>query len=89
MKENSEFTPVKLCLKIDLVSHPVHVEGLGKYTRNPLDKAISLGEGKSEFKPIKLHLKIDLVSHPVHVEGLGEYTRNPLDKAISLGEGKL
>ena len=45
-KEKSEFKPIKLHLKIDLVSHPVHVEGLGEYTRNPLDKAISLGEGK-------------------------------------------
>ena len=30
--ENSEFRPVKLCLKIDLVLHPVRAEGLGKYT---------------------------------------------------------
>ncbi len=28
-KENSKFKPVKLCLKIDLVSHPAHVEGVG------------------------------------------------------------
>ena len=27
-KENSEFTPVKLRLKIDLVSYPVRAEGL-------------------------------------------------------------
>ena len=30
-KENSEFKPVKLRLKIDLVSYPARVEGLGKY----------------------------------------------------------
>ena len=30
-KENSEFKPVKLRLKIDLVSYPVRAEGLGKY----------------------------------------------------------
>ena len=30
-KENSEFKPVKLHLKIDLVSYPARVEGLGKY----------------------------------------------------------
>ena len=30
-KENSEFKPVKLCLKIDFVSYPVRAEGLGKY----------------------------------------------------------
>ena len=29
--ENSEFKPVKLCLKIDLKYHPVCVEGFGKY----------------------------------------------------------
>ena len=29
--ENSELKPVKLRLKIDLVSHPAHTEGLGKY----------------------------------------------------------
>ena len=29
-KENSEFKPVKLRLKIDLVSYPARVEGLGK-----------------------------------------------------------
>ena len=55
MKENSEFTPVKLHLKIDLVSHPVQVEGLGEYTRNPLDKAISLGEGKLCIHPTPPH----------------------------------
>ena len=31
MKENSEFKPVKLRLKIDLVSYPARAEGLGKY----------------------------------------------------------
>ena len=30
-KENSEFKPVKLRLKINLVSYPVRAEGLGKY----------------------------------------------------------
>ena len=30
-KRSSEFKPVKLCLKIDLVSHPGYVEGLGKH----------------------------------------------------------
>ena len=30
-KENSVFIPVKLRLKIDLVSYPVRAEGLGKY----------------------------------------------------------
>ena len=46
MKENSQFKPVKLCLKIDFVSFSVHVDGLVEYTQNPLDKAISLCEGK-------------------------------------------
>ena len=27
-KENSDFKPVKLCLKIDLVSYPARAEGL-------------------------------------------------------------
>ena len=30
-KENSEFKPVKPCLKIDLVSYPSQAEGVGKY----------------------------------------------------------
>ena len=30
-KENSEFKPGKLRLKIDLVSYPARVEGVGKY----------------------------------------------------------
>ena len=30
-KENSELKPVKLRLKIDLVSYPTRAEGLGKY----------------------------------------------------------
>ena len=30
-KENSEFKPVKLHLKIDLLSHLAHADGLGKY----------------------------------------------------------
>ena len=30
-KENSEFKPAKLRLKIDLVSYPARAEGLGKY----------------------------------------------------------
>ena len=30
-KENCEFKPVKLRLKIDLVSYPARSEGLGKY----------------------------------------------------------
>ena len=30
-KENSELKPVKLRLKIDLVSYPALTEGLGKY----------------------------------------------------------
>ena len=30
-KENSEFQPVKLHLKIDHVSYPARAEGLGKY----------------------------------------------------------
>ena len=30
-KENSEFKPVKLRLKIDLVTHPALTEELGKY----------------------------------------------------------
>ena len=32
-KENSEFKSVKLSLKIDLVSYPARVEGLGKYDK--------------------------------------------------------
>ena len=30
-KGNSEFKPVKLHLENDLVSHPAHAEGFGKY----------------------------------------------------------
>ena len=32
-KENSEFKPVKLRLKIDLVSYPAREEGLVKYDK--------------------------------------------------------
>ena len=32
-KENSEFKPVKLRLKTDLVSYPAQAEGLGKYDK--------------------------------------------------------
>ena len=37
-KENSEFKPVKLRLKIDLVSYPARAEGLGKYGEAPVLK---------------------------------------------------
>ena len=33
-KENSEFKPTKLCLKIDLVSYPAHGGVVGKYTQD-------------------------------------------------------
>ena len=36
-KENSELKPVKLRLKIDLVSYPARAEGLGKYDKILLD----------------------------------------------------
>ena len=41
MKENSELKPVKLRLKIDLVSYPARAEGLGEYDNEhiPLDKS--------------------------------------------------
>ena len=43
-KENSEFKPVKLRLKIDLVSYPARAEVLGKYDntygRDPGDLAV-------------------------------------------------
>ena len=29
---NTEFEPFELCIKIDLVSHPLQVEGFSKYT---------------------------------------------------------
>ena len=35
-KENSEFKPVKLRLKIDLMSYPARAEGLGKYDNKQL-----------------------------------------------------
>ena len=35
-KENSEFKPVKLRLKIDLVSSPAWAKGLGKYDYTPI-----------------------------------------------------
>ena len=47
MKENSEFKPVKLRLKINFVSFPARTEGLGKYEQinsrlNMLPKNYSL-----------------------------------------------
>ena len=39
-KENSEFKPVKLCLKIDLVSYPARAEGLvNRITNKSLNKS--------------------------------------------------
>ena len=35
-KENSEFKPIKLRLKIDLVPYPARAEGLGKYDKHML-----------------------------------------------------
>ena len=40
MKENSEFKPVKVRLKIDLVSYPARAEGLGKYDQRFLKATI-------------------------------------------------
>ena len=36
-KENSEFKPVELRLKIELVSYPARAEGLGKYDKLHLE----------------------------------------------------
>ena len=36
-EKNSDFKSVKLSLKIDLVSHPASVEGLGKYKHLSID----------------------------------------------------
>ena len=41
-KENSELKPVKLRLKIDLVSYPARAEGLGKYAHRNTDMVITL-----------------------------------------------
>ena len=41
-KEDSEFEPVKLRLKIDLVSYPALVEGLGKYEKYKDSKNINM-----------------------------------------------
>ena len=35
-KENSEFKPGKLLIKIDLASHPACAEGFGKYILTPI-----------------------------------------------------
>ena len=50
-KENSEFKPVKICLKIDLVSYPARAEGLVNMYMNiylimcsPLANRLSLKE---------------------------------------------
>ena len=40
MKRKTEFKPVKLCLKIDFVSHPACAEGFGNNTYNLLSLRI-------------------------------------------------
>ena len=62
-RENSEFKPVKLCLKIDLVSYPARAEGLvniimiSQNTQKSLRDLKKLAVTKS---PVKIH-KIILV----------------------------
>ena len=51
MKENSEFKPVKLRLKIDLMSYPARAEGLGKYDKGVATKDRQLqNHGPSQVK---------------------------------------
>ena len=77
-KENFEFKPVKLRLKIDLVSYPARAKGFGKYeyTREKYESSYSSSchwyenmvseKENSEEKPVKK----DLVSHPCSAERL-------------------
>ena len=46
-KENSEFKPVKLRLKIDLMSYPARAEGLGKYGNTVSGVRTRLLQGRS------------------------------------------
>ena len=47
-KENSEFKPVKLRLKIDLVSYPARAEGMGKYDSNKKRKKAEIKEREKQ-----------------------------------------
>ena len=52
-KENSEFKPVKLRLKIDLASYPARAEGLGKKggARGVMVIAVGYGHGDTSSNP--------------------------------------
>ncbi len=47
-KENSEFKPIKLCLKIDLVSYPARAEGLVNRGGSRGEMAIVIGNGHGD-----------------------------------------
>ena len=51
MKENSEFKPVKLRLKIDLVSYSARAEVLGKYDKGDSIKGLSSGWNGVKIDP--------------------------------------
>ena len=72
-KEIVEYKPVEICLKIDLVSHPAHVDGLAQFIvllEIDLVSHHALAEGLGKYIVL---LKIDLVSHHARAEGLGKY----------------
>ena len=48
-KENPELKPVKLRLKIDLVSYPARAEGLGKYGTHVVTP-VYVGEGNGWYR---------------------------------------
>ena len=49
-KENSELKPVKLRIKIDLVSYPARAEGVGKYDKN---KKRTSQQNREKIKVVK------------------------------------
>ena len=50
-KENSEFKPVKLCLKIDIVSYPARAEGLNGGACGVMVIVVGNGHGDTRSNP--------------------------------------
>ena len=68
-KENSEFKPVKVRLKIDLVSYPARAEGLGKYVSYSLSRQ---GGTEKEIPSIYLHKCLPPNTHTHTLEVLAK-----------------
>ena len=64
-KENSEFKPIKLHLKIDLVSYPAQVEGfVNMVTRYKIKKKVPPSI-QYKWSPCDVMAKVVVVSNPI------------------------